>query len=401
MSFKETYFHSTISYAKEYSLKQLIAEEKKILNEFKEKEQFLKDFDINPKKILKNYEKVYALFSDLEIFFKKNIKIKKITESSFFKKREKVDLIVSKDFLTQLDKKFKITFSNLYEAFKNNKKIITRGLYTKITYDFYKLKPTGDYYNVRKLLNAEEEQKSTPKIIQKNQLSAMGAEENTSRMFKIIPPGIGMFSVSDIGNNDGTFFADGVQYKYEDCFTIRAMNILNKIKKIINDRTFENNTYDGPYCYMAIPRKIFYETMFKEENEIRKKQLRQIELYKRLKLKSSKKEENTGYVYVLKSVGYPGLYKIGSTYGLAEERAEELSGTNVPDPWTVVSKIKIQNAEYFEKLTHKYFSKFRYRKNREFFKIDISEIKKCLKNILSISEKGKRKIDLKKLIKNT
>ena len=35
--------------------------------------------------------------------------------------------------------------------------------------------------------------------------------------------------------------------------------------------------------------------------------------------RAEKKEDDVGFVYVLKSVGYPGMYKIGSTYGLAEE----------------------------------------------------------------------------------
>ena len=86
------------------------------------------------------------------------------------------------------------------------------------------------------------------------------------------------------------------------------------------------------------------------------------------------------------------MYKIGSTYGLAEERAEELSGTNVPDPWTVATKIKILDALYYEKQMHKILTKYRYRKGREFFKVDISVIKKCLSNILDKSDKGRKKV---------
>ena len=93
------------------------------------------------------------------------------------------------------------------------------------------------------------------------------------------------------------------------------------------------------------------------------------------------------------------MYKIGSTYGLAEERAEELSGTNVPDPWVVTAKIKIKDAEYFEKQIHKIFAEFRYRKDREFFKIDLEKIKDCLKQVSSATEKGSLKLKYSQLQK--
>ena len=130
--------------------------------------------------------------------------------------------------------------------------------------------------------------------------------------------------------------------------------------------------------------------------------LRKIELTSRKQIKQKEKSENFGFVYVLKSVGYPGMYKIGSTYGLAEERAEELSGTNVPDPWTVAAKIKIQNALYYEKQIHKILAQYRYRKGREFFNLDLKKIKKCLDTIYIISNKGKNNLkfnDIKKKLK--
>ena len=102
---------------------------------------------------------------------------------------------------------------------------------------------------------------------------------------------------------------------------------------------------------------------------------------------------------MLKSIGYPGMYKIGSTYGLPEERAEELSGTNVPDPWTVTAKIKIKDAEYYEKQIHKILAEFRYKKGREFFKADINKIKDCLKQVSDVTEKGSLKLKFSQLQK--
>ena len=154
---------------------------------------------------------------------------------------------------------------------------------------------------------------------------------------------------------------------------------------------------DGNPDHLFSDRKIIVNSKVlilfnKEIKKVIENILRKIELTSRKQIKKKVKKENFGYVYVLKSVGYPGMYKIGSTYGLAEERAEELSGTNVPDPWTVATKIKILDALYYEKQMHKILTKYRYRKGREFFKVDISVIKKCLSNILDKSDKGRKKV---------
>ena len=400
MKFKENYFYSTISYAKEYSLYNLKKEKENILEELKKKENFFKEYDIDQKNILKNYDEAFILFDELESFAKKIVVVKKYYEPGFFKKKEKIDVTISTKDLDKLGQLFKNAFATLYKAYKRNKDVITKGLYTKISFDFYKLNPTGDYYNQRRKLNAEEERKSTPNYIFKKKIHAMGVETNTMRMFKSIPPGLELFNVTQVKESeiffvredeDSTFSSK--QYKYKDLYSERAIRYLNKLADIINNSTWAGqDEYNGPFCYMALPDKKFYKELFNEEYEIRQKQLRQIELYIRAKTKQQKKEDDVGFVYVLKSVGYPGMYKIGSTYGLAEERAEELSGTNVPDPWTVASKIKIKDALYFEKLIHKLLAKYRYRKGREFFKIDIKIIKNCLKDVLTVSNKGTKRV---------
>ena len=61
------------------------------------------------------------------------------------------------------------------------------------------------------------------------------------------------------------------------------------------------------------------------------------------------------------------IYKIGSTYGLPDERAEELTGTGHLYPFKVEFFIEITDAEYYEKLIHRALNKYRVNKNREFF----------------------------------
>ena len=160
----------------------------------------------------------------------------------------------------------------------------------------------------------------------------------------------------------------------------------------------QNDAYTQIYNHKVV-NKSFYKKYFQLTIEALNKILRRIELIERSRLKKLKKEDGTGYVYILKSIGYPGMYKIGSTYGLPEQRAEDLSGTNVPDPWTVTGKIKIKDAEYYEKQIHKILAEFRYRKGREFFKTDLSKIKDCLKQVSEATDNGSLKLKLSQLQK--
>ena len=63
-----------------------------------------------------------------------------------------------------------------------------------------------------------------------------------------------------------------------------------------------------------------------------------------------------------------------------EERARELSGTGVPSPYKVIFSIITKLDKKIEKEIHKKLAKFRYRKDKEFFKTNIETIK------LAISE---------------
>ena len=126
-----------------------------------------------------------------------------------------------------------------------------------------------------------------------------------------------------------------------------------------------------------------------------------MELILRGRKKGKEKMENVGSVYVFSNKSLPpNTYKIGSTYKLPEERAEQLSGTAHLTPFKVVAKIKIQSAEYYEKSIHKLLNK--YRVGKEYFELELDKIKDCLQQVSILSEKGQKKIaltDLKKKIK--
>jgi hypothetical protein len=139
---------------------------------------------------------------------------------------------------------------------------------------------------------------------------------------------------------------------------------------------------------------------YKEFLERYEREKRKIELLVRQTKKRVGKEENIGTIYIMSNESLPkDTYKIGSTYGLAEERAEELTGTGHLNPFIVVGEIKIQSAEYYEKLLHKLLDDYRVKKGREFFKLDLGKIKECLEQVSEISRKGEDKITLSELKK--
>jgi hypothetical protein len=130
--------------------------------------------------------------------------------------------------------------------------------------------------------------------------------------------------------------------------------------------------------------------------------LRKLELLLRAKIKGKKKFDDTGIIYVLSNPAYkdPFLYKIGSTYQLVEERVEQLNAeTGVAHPFKLEFKVKIKDAEYYEKTTHKLLKNFRFRKNKEYFDLNLKTIKDVLKSVSDLSDNGKKKIQLQALQK--
>lgn len=154
-----------------------------------------------------------------------------------------------------------------------------------------------------------------------------------------------------------------------------------------------------PFILEEVDVDKFEKYLFEYNN----KNLRKIELINRSRKSQKEKQDNFGYVYVLSNKSLPiNTYKIGSTYGLPEKRAEELTGTGHLYPFKVVAKKKIQNAEYYEKTIHKILDKYRVKKGREFFNIKIEKIKNCLNQIYEISDKGQLHLklsDIKKSLK--
>ncbi len=95
------------------------------------------------------------------------------------------------------------------------------------------------------------------------------------------------------------------------------------------------------------------------------------------------REQNTraGFVYIISNIGSFGedIYKIGMTRRLIPmDRIKELSSASVPFPFDVHAMIFSEDAPALETLLHNKFKDFQVNKvndKKEFFKIDLNEIK--------------------------
>ena len=213
---------------------------------------------------------------------------------------------------------------------------------------------------------------------------------------------LGNLDYGSINTFDGIFLPEG-QIKLKNVYHISRNQCTDNTLKFFDellpniglDKYSKRIELDLPRVLSENGAKKYFQ--FRVEHYEKKK--RKYELIKRRIESAEKKIENIGYVYVLSNKAYPNIYKIGSTYGNAEERAEELTGTGHLMPFKVETKIKIKSAEYYEKKIHSVLNSYRVKQNREFFELDLKKIKSCLKTLSQITDKGEKKLSLSELKK--
>ena len=82
----------------------------------------------------------------------------------------------------------------------------------------------------------------------------------------------------------------------------------------------------------------------------------------------------SGFVYILSNPAFPELLKIGkSSRDPVKYRAPELSQTGVPEPFKVEYYAYVDDENILEAALHQYFDQQRTNRNREFFKIDLTD----------------------------
>jgi hypothetical protein len=80
-----------------------------------------------------------------------------------------------------------------------------------------------------------------------------------------------------------------------------------------------------------------------------------------------------GYIYFLLNRAMPGLVKVGFTSGTLQERMTELESTGVPEPFVLGACFRVVDTRKAETLIHDTLANRRVRKQREFFKIALTE----------------------------
>jgi hypothetical protein len=420
------------------SNKELEEQKQLFLEDIKEldKDYSLSSFDEKLKKISNKISKIGKLCKNLEVLIKKNRDLIRITNSYYIE-----EAIFFSDYITIQRAS---CMGNLKELIKAEKEIfqeLESKEYQDLNYYFYEISSLIPKYYLVFELNLFKGKFYPWSSVVDSQIKKNFAYDNFTVEDKNLPMSFEgvvdeVMNKNPEGGNGGYLFkpkstyeefvkrgkvpdwgSHGNESSWNNSFSKFSRCSSQDHKKAALILRFDEINYSklideaklSKYCYKirngiyadegTLVDRDFYKKFLPLAKEALNRVLRKITLIERTRFKSQEKQTNLGYVYVLESIGYPGVYKIGSTYGLPEERAEELSGTNVPDPWTVISQIKIKDAEYYEKQIHKLLKNFRYRKGREFFKLDLRIIKKCLKDVFQCSNKGEKKIKFNELEK--
>ena len=87
---------------------------------------------------------------------------------------------------------------------------------------------------------------------------------------------------------------------------------------------------------------------------------------------------SAGEVYILSNPSMPGLLKIGRTCKSCKERAISLYTTGVPDPFHIEYYTAVDNAVTTERELHDILKDFRHRREREFFRISLTNAMKLI-----------------------
>ena len=352
---------------------------KKSLNTIQELSQSdldleIKDYEKEIKKLnyeLNNYDNIITNFSkdlkklvtchkDCHIYFKKNFKFKDFTKSKFLILNKNLkDLIYKKESKIILLKKIKKYFS-LQSQMVN---------YMENFYDRY----SGEQNINDKIFGKEWDMDDDDKWNAFSGNKLPFGIVNSSPLFKYLSIDKSYSFLKEKG------------YWYEEDFTENTLSFFDEMR--VGNYNFDTNEF-------YILKKNKFLEIIKDKIEKIEKEFRKRILVSRGRKIAKKKDENVGYVYVLYNEAYPKTYKIGSTYILPEKRAEELTGTGHLTPFKVVFKIKIQRAEYFEKTIHRLLHKFRIKKGREFFKLELNKIKNCLEQVDQLSDNGIKRIKI-------
>jgi hypothetical protein len=89
------------------------------------------------------------------------------------------------------------------------------------------------------------------------------------------------------------------------------------------------------------------------------------------------------YLYLLSNPSMPGLLKIGMTTVHPDDRMQQLFSTGVPEQFVLEYCVMVPDAALAERQSHTALMSYRFRNNREFFKITVVEAIKIINASIS------------------
>ena len=166
--------------------------------------------------------------------------------------------------------------------------------------------------------------------------------------------------------------------------TDRTVNFLTKLHNL----AVQNKVYDDKDKYLAkipnMPTLSYVQWYFRKIKDENNRVRRNIELVLRSRKRSKDLSESLNYIYIMSNEGFPkDTYKIGWTSELPEDRAEALTSTGVLYDFKVEYSAKFKDAEKIEKKIHKYFDKYRVKRNKEMFTVKKQNIINYIESLKS------------------
>ena len=80
-----------------------------------------------------------------------------------------------------------------------------------------------------------------------------------------------------------------------------------------------------------------------------------------------------GFIYIMSNPAHPGLLKIGQTSKDPDIRRNDLNSTGVPEDFILEYRALTSDYHRLEKEIHQKLNNYRYRQDREFFKIEVQD----------------------------
>jgi hypothetical protein len=88
----------------------------------------------------------------------------------------------------------------------------------------------------------------------------------------------------------------------------------------------------------------------------------------------------SGFIYILSNPSFPSLLKIGKTERVpSESRVSELYTTGVPSPFKVEYYALVDDHDRLERVIHSRLDSLRHNSGREFFKVDVEEVVRLIR----------------------